>query len=84
MTYKKWECIACGYIYDEELGNEEEGFPPGTRFEDIPDDWCLVKLEGMAGEIPDDWSCPGPGGVISHFDSVSNCSTTKEMFVEMK
>jgi len=22
MTYKKWECIACGYIYDEELGEE--------------------------------------------------------------
>jgi len=39
MTYKKWECIACGYIYDEELGDEEEGFPPGTRFDDIRDDW---------------------------------------------
>ena len=39
MTYKKWECIACGYIYDEELGDEEERFSPGTRFEDIDDDW---------------------------------------------
>ena len=39
MTYKKWECIACGYVYDEELGDEEEGFSPGTRFEDIDDDW---------------------------------------------
>lgn len=39
MDYKKWECIACGYIYDEELGDEEEGFAPGTRFEDIDNDW---------------------------------------------
>ena len=39
MDYKKWECVACGYIYDEELGDEEEGFPPGTRFEDIDDNW---------------------------------------------
>ena len=38
--YKKWECIACGYIYDEELGDKEENLAPGTRFEDIPDDWC--------------------------------------------
>jgi rubredoxin len=39
MAYKKWECVACGYIYDEELGDEEEGFAPGTRFEDIDNDW---------------------------------------------
>ena len=39
VPYKKWECVACGYIYNEELGDEEEGFPPGTRFEDIDDNW---------------------------------------------
>jgi rubredoxin len=38
--YRKWVCITCGHIYDEALGDETEGFPPGTRFEDIPDDWC--------------------------------------------
>ena len=37
--YRKWQCMACDYIYDEELGDEEEGFEPGTRWEDIPDDW---------------------------------------------
>jgi len=31
--------MACDFIYDEELGDEEEGFPPGTRFEDIDDNW---------------------------------------------
>lgn len=38
--YRKWICATCGHIYDEALGDETEGFPPGTRFEDIPDDWC--------------------------------------------
>ena len=39
IPYKKWQCSACGLIYDEELGDEEEGFPPGTRFKDIDDNW---------------------------------------------
>lgn len=37
--YKKYECVICGFIYDEALGLPEDGFPPGTRFEDLPEDW---------------------------------------------
>lgn len=37
--YKLWECMQCGYMYDEELGWPEDGIEPGTRWEDIPDDW---------------------------------------------
>lgn len=37
--FKKYQCTACAYIYDEELGDPAEGLAPGTRFEDIPDDW---------------------------------------------
>lgn len=36
---RKWECVVCGFIYDEEKGLPEEGIAPGTRWEDIPDDW---------------------------------------------
>lgn len=39
MAYKKWECIVCGWIYDEEQGLPEEGIEPGTAWDDIPDDW---------------------------------------------
>ena len=38
MPYKKYECIICGYIYDEELGDPGDGLAPGTRWEDIPDE----------------------------------------------
>ena len=39
VVYRKWACAVCGYIYNEALGDPDEGFPPGMRFEDIPDDW---------------------------------------------
>lgn len=36
---KKYICIICGYIYDERLGDPDEGIPAGTKWEDVPDDW---------------------------------------------
>ncbi len=36
---KKWQCMVCGFIYDEEHGLPEEGISPGTPWYDIPDDW---------------------------------------------
>ncbi|MDH5229643.1 MAG: rubredoxin [Gammaproteobacteria bacterium] len=37
---RKWQCLVCGLIYDETLGMPDDGIAPGTRFEDIPDDWA--------------------------------------------
>jgi rubredoxin-NAD+ reductase len=36
---KKWECIVCGWVYDETKGDPDSGLAPGTRWEDVPDDW---------------------------------------------
>lgn len=36
---QKWECIVCGHIYDPAVGDPEQNIPPGTAFEDLPDDW---------------------------------------------
>lgn len=39
----KWECLVCGYVYDPEKGDPDNGVEPGTAFEDISDDWvCPV------------------------------------------
>ena len=35
----KYQCTACGYIYDEELGDPDSGITPGTKWEDVPEDW---------------------------------------------
>ena len=42
-TYGKYKCLVCGYIYDEELGDPENSIAPGTKFEDLPENWvCPV------------------------------------------
>jgi flavin reductase (DIM6/NTAB) family NADH-FMN oxidoreductase RutF/rubredoxin len=40
-------CIICGYTYDPELGDPDKGIPPGTPFEDLPDDYtCPICSAG--------------------------------------
>ncbi|MCD6184944.1 MAG: rubredoxin [Deltaproteobacteria bacterium] len=39
----KYVCEVCGYVYDPEEGDPDNGVDPGTKFEDIQDDWvCPV------------------------------------------
>jgi len=35
----RYRCPACGYVYDEQPGHPREGFPPGTPWSEVPDDW---------------------------------------------
>ena len=37
-TMKKYLC-PCGYEYNPELGDPENGVAPGTAWEDVPEDW---------------------------------------------
>lgn len=36
-----WRCQVtnCGYMYDPDRGDKRRKIPPGTKFEDLPDDW---------------------------------------------
>ncbi len=36
---EKYVCEVCGYIYDPEVGDPDNGFDAGTKFADLPDDW---------------------------------------------
>ena len=57
--YRKFDCQICGHVYDEAEGDPDSGLPPGTRWEDVPEDWecpvCRVRksdyveLVGRAG-----------------------------------
>ena len=47
-------CPGCDYVYDEAKGAPREGFPAGTA-------WSA---------IPDDWSCPDCGAAKSDFEMV--------------
>ena len=35
-----YRCEVCDYEYDEHTGDQREGFPPGTAWTDVPDDWA--------------------------------------------
>jgi len=36
---KFWECQVCKYVYDMRKGDPKRSIPPGTEFEELPDDW---------------------------------------------
>lgn len=50
----KWRCVLCGYIYDPDEGDPDNNVPPGTPFEDLPEDWV----------------CPDCGASKEDFDEV--------------
>ena len=51
---KKYVCDVCGWEYDEEKGAPEHGIAPGTKFEDIPEDFecplCGVGKDSFSEE----------------------------------
>lgn len=52
----KYECIVCGYVYDPEVGDPDNEIPPGTPFE----------------ELPDNWACPVCGASKSEFEKIED------------
>lgn len=39
LVMEKWGCSVCGYFYDPQAGDVDNGIRPKTDFEDLPDDW---------------------------------------------
>ncbi len=61
-AWRRFICRACGYIYDEKDGDPDGGLAPGTRYEDIPDDWAC-PLCGVSKQDFDPYE--GPGSAVS-------------------
>ncbi len=51
---KVYQCIVCGFVYNEAAGDPEHNIAPGTRWEDVPADW----------------SCPDCGVAKADFEMV--------------
>ncbi|MCS5422991.1 MULTISPECIES: rubredoxin [Psychrilyobacter] len=51
---KKYVCEVCGYVYDPEVGDVDNGIEAGTKFEDLPEDWvcppCCMGKDVFAEE----------------------------------
>ena len=50
----RYVCNVCGWVYDEDEGAVEFGIQPGTKFEDLGDDFvcplCLVGKDEFSKE----------------------------------
>ncbi len=47
----KYVCQVCGYEYDPEVGDPDGGVPPGTAFEDLPEDWVCPDCGARKSEF---------------------------------
>jgi rubredoxin len=59
----RYECRACGYIYEPEKGDDKDDIPPGVPFDELPVTWrcpvCSAKKTAFANV--------GPKGTASGF-----------------
>ena len=40
---KQYMCVICGFVYDEAQGWPKDGIAPGTKWEDVPLNWCCPE-----------------------------------------
>ncbi|MBP9749207.1 MAG: rubredoxin [Candidatus Pacebacteria bacterium] len=48
--YYQYVCLDCGWIYDEAKGWPEKGIAPGTRWEELPDDFQCAECDTQKRE----------------------------------
>lgn len=48
---KKYECIVCGFVYDEVEGLPNDDIPPGTKWGDIPDSWTCFECSAPKSDF---------------------------------
>ena len=51
---QKYVCGVCGYVYDPDQGDPDNGIAPGTSFENLPADWvCPVCGADKSEFVPE-------------------------------
>lgn len=73
---KRYVCSVCGFVYDEAVG-AEGGLAPGTKWQDIPDEWVCplcgarqAEFEEQAAAGPD----VSPAAVEEHVEAMRELS----------
>ena len=51
MNMAKYVCTVCGFVYDEAKGIPEAGIKPGTKWEDLPEDWTCPLCGATKAEF---------------------------------
>jgi rubredoxin len=48
---KAYMCVICGFVYEEAKGRPEDGIPPGTRWDDVPENWSCPDCGAPKGDF---------------------------------
>ncbi len=51
LQYRSWLCVVCGFVYNERDGIPDEGIAPGTKWEDVPEDWVCDDCGAGKGDF---------------------------------
>lgn len=62
---RKYICSICGYVYDEEIGDPDSGIAPGTKWEDVPEDWNCPLCGAAKADFAEDKIMDKPDVQIS-------------------
>ena len=49
--FKVWQCVLCGFVYDEAAGLPSDGIVPGTRWADVPEDWICPDCSAQKSDF---------------------------------
>lgn len=75
----KWLCVPCGYIYDETLWDPDSWIAPGTKFEDIPNDWrCPVCWVWKSDFVLIEWD------IVTHESEIVSLKYLTHDVIELK
>lgn len=50
-AFKSWLCLICAFVYHEQEGLPGHGLAPGTRWEDVPEDWACPECGVGKGDF---------------------------------
>ncbi|MGO4963140.1 rubredoxin [Anaerovoracaceae bacterium Sow4_D4] len=47
----KYVCDICGWVYNEAVGDSDNGIAPGTKWEDLPEDFECPLCSVGKGQV---------------------------------
>ncbi|MBS1197287.1 MAG: hypothetical protein H6R18_1072 [Proteobacteria bacterium] len=71
---KMYRCTVCGHIYDEAIGDPEHGVMPGTRWQDVPENWVCPEC----GASKKEFKCVTMDGATQSRQDAQTLDTTHD------
>lgn len=62
---KTYVCTVCGYIYEEAKGIPSAGIAPGTKWEDLPEDWVCPLCKASKSDFKEKVDAAQAAGAAS-------------------